>query len=240
MKPKIVFFDCAQTLIQVDWRLGDFMTEIAHNLGLQLSDSAGTRYLDLYRSRLGQYQVVNMTKSREDVRQFWLKLNADWLKGESLDETQADSLVEAGDEKLFCPQSEVFQPFSDVRPCLERLSEKGFALGIISNWDISLHRVLETFDLTHYFQVVLASLEEGVEKPAKRLFEIALERTGFQASEALHIGDDAWDDLQGARNAGMRAALIDRNRPTSIPPFLSSLDRLELAFDWPQARVEPI
>lgn len=240
MNPKIVFFDCAQTLIQVDWRLGDFMTDIAGQIGLHLAEGAGNRYLDLYRSRLAQYQADNMTKSRDVVRQFWLKLNADWLGLENQDVSIAESLVDAGDEKLFCAESEVFQPYNDVRPCLERLSEKGFALGIISNWDISLHRVLETFELTHYFQVVLASLEEGVEKPAKRLFQLALERTGFQAEEALHVGDDAWDDLQGARNAGMRAALIDRSRKTSVPPFLASLDRLELAFDWPLVRAEPI
>ncbi len=233
MKPKIVFFDCAQTLVKVDWNLGSFMVEVAESLNLQVPAEAGNRYLDLYRSRLGEYQRLNLTKNRDLVREFWIQINADWLSQEGLDPLRAKALVDASDQRLFSEESKVFQPFADVVPCLNRLINNGITLGIISNWDISLHRVLETFDLAKYFKVALASLEEGVEKPAKRLFEIALERTGFRAEDALHIGDDAWDDLQGARNAGMRAVLIDRTRHSSIPPFLSTLDELESAFDWP-------
>lgn len=47
----------------------------------------------------------------------------------------------------------------------------------------------------------------GVEKPDARIFEIALE--GTAPSEALHLGDTFTTDVLGARNAGMRHALID-------------------------------
>jgi putative hydrolase of the HAD superfamily len=56
---------------------------------------------------------------------------------------------------------------------------------------------------------MLDSHEEGVEKPDPRLFEIALERSGAQRGETLHVGDLYHVDVQGARGAGLDAVLLD-------------------------------
>ena len=83
----------------------------------------------------------------------------------------------------------------------------GVRMAIVSNWDNSLHRTLRMFGLTEYFEHVVASLEEGVEKPEARIFQIALERAGVEPGDALHVGDNPIDDWQGAKNVGMRALL---------------------------------
>lgn len=241
MNPKIVFFDCAQTLIEVKWKIGEFAVETAEHLGMSLKSGACDRYMALFKSRLGLYQEVNLTKDHQEVRRFWIDLDRSFLSDEGADGDMAEAMVDAADARLFHEASHVFRPFADVIPCLTRLKERGIKMGVISNWDMTLHRVLEMFGLTSFFDVVIASLEEGTEKPHPRLFELALERTGFKASEAIHIGDDAFDDLQGARSAGLRAALVDRTRTHTLAPFLASLDDLELAFSWPknQAAIQP-
>ncbi|SHJ81176.1 HAD family hydrolase [Hespellia stercorisuis] len=47
-------------------------------------------------------------------------------------------------------------------------------------------------------------------KPHKELFEKALQVSGCQAGEVLHIGDSMSSDVKGALNAGITPVLIDR------------------------------
>ena len=70
----------------------------------------------------------------------------------------------------------------------------------------SLFRELGIFDC---FDALIDSATMGVEKPDPRIFAIACERTGTTAARALHLGDTVATDIDGARAAGMRCALID-------------------------------
>jgi putative hydrolase of the HAD superfamily len=104
----------------------------------------------------------------------------------------------------------------------------GYRLIVISNWDITLRRVLRAVGIEDYFEFVFASLEEGVEKPEPGLFEIARAALGVSPAEVLHVGDDPVDDLGGAEAFGMRALLLDRTGrvPGSITSLLELPGRL--------------
>jgi putative hydrolase of the HAD superfamily len=99
----------------------------------------------------------------------------------------------------------------DVLPTLEALRGQGARLGVVSNWDSRLSRLLELLELAGYFETIGVSHVEGVEKPDPALFLRVLERMGVDASDALHVGDVAELDLEGARAAGIDALLIDRD-----------------------------
>ena len=58
---------------------------------------------------------------------------------------------------------------------------------------------------------VVTSAAVGARKPDPRMFEAALEVAGCAADEALHVGDTPTEDVAGARAAGIRALLIDRD-----------------------------
>ncbi|MDD3337600.1 MAG: HAD-IA family hydrolase [Lachnospiraceae bacterium] len=49
-------------------------------------------------------------------------------------------------------------------------------------------------------------------KPYKELFEKALQVSGCQAGEVLHVGDSMSSDVKGARNVGITPILIDREQ----------------------------
>ena len=91
---------------------------------------------------------------------------------------------------------------------LDRLRRRA-RLSIISNSNGTLKDKLNRLGLTPYFDVILDSQEEGVEKPDPRLFQIALDRTEARADRSLHVGDLYYVDVTGARAAGMEAALLD-------------------------------
>jgi putative hydrolase of the HAD superfamily len=104
-----------------------------------------------------------------------------------------------------------FRPYPEVPSVLARLREGGARLAVVSNWDVSLHDVLERTALRPLVDAVAISAELGVAKPDPAIFRVALERLGASADGALHVGDSLEHDVAGARAAGIDAVLVTRN-----------------------------
>jgi HAD superfamily hydrolase (TIGR01549 family) len=96
----------------------------------------------------------------------------------------------------------------DVPAALEGLKPR-YRLSVISNANGTVREKLRRVGLLGFFETVLDSHEEGVEKPDPRIFRNALERTGTKAEEALYVGDIYHIDVVGARAAGMEVFLLD-------------------------------
>jgi putative hydrolase of the HAD superfamily len=119
--------------------------------------------------------------------------------------------------------------YDEVKPLLRSLRSRGIALGVISNWTGDLEDVLRRTGLHDSFDVILDSARFGHEKPQPEIFEEALRAVGVSASRALHVGDSIGHDVDGARNAGLRAILVDRrsaHEGFSSAPRVSSLDEI--------------
>ena len=65
--------------------------------------------------------------------------------------------------------------------------------------------ILEGLGIAAQLDAIVLPSDAGAAKPDQRIFALALERIGVAASEALFVGDDAKDDLEGAHAAGLRA-----------------------------------
>lgn len=120
-----------------------------------------------------------------------------------------------------------------VVPALKRLRERGLRLVVVSNANGTLCAHMDRIGLTHRFDCILDSADEGVEKPEPRFFEIALERSGASRDTTIHVGDLYYVDVVGARNAGMRGVLLDEAdlRPDADCPRVRSLDELVRLID---------
>jgi HAD superfamily hydrolase (TIGR01549 family) len=101
--------------------------------------------------------------------------------------------------------------YGDAEPALGRLRERGLRLVVVSNWDYSLPRVLDRCGLAHLLDATITSAGAGARKPDPAIFSAALDAAGCDASEALHVGDTPEEDLEGAREAGIGALLLDRD-----------------------------
>lgn len=211
MPIRFVTFDCAQTLVEVDYSLSPFTGHCARAVGLTPTPEQLARFTQRHVETIDAYWDVNAEKSIDACNGYWLDLTREWLMSEGFDPVLAEPMRRACFDLGFKVPSVLFRVFDDVIPCLERLRAAKLSLAVISNWDYSLFRVLEMFDLDRYFDVVVASRWEGVEKPDPRLFEIAFDRLGAKPNQVMHIGDDLVDDVEGAGNAGARAVLLDRS-----------------------------
>ena len=115
------------------------------------------------------------------------------------------------------------KPYKWTRRVLEELAEEGYRLVVVSN--ASTHRAvvraLEREGLLDFFDAVVTSRLVGVRKPDHRIFHFALHLVGARPGEAVHVGDSPYEDVFGAKNAGLRAVQVLRRN--SVPSRLADL-----------------
>jgi putative hydrolase of the HAD superfamily len=104
-----------------------------------------------------------------------------------------------------------FRAYPEVPGVLRDLRAAGIVLVVVSNWDVSLHEVLDRTGLRPLLDGVLTSAEAGEAKPGGAMFRAALELAGARPEQALHAGDSPKHDVAGALAAGLRAVLVDRD-----------------------------
>jgi HAD superfamily hydrolase (TIGR01509 family) len=85
-----------------------------------------------------------------------------------------------------------------VTAALERLRSLGLALAVVANWDLTLRRLLEEAGVAGHFRAVV----HAAKKPLPDGLLRALAELDVEPNRALHIGDDAVDEV-AARAAGM-------------------------------------
>ena len=85
-------------------------------------------------------------------------------------------------------------------------------LALISNFDHPphVHSILNTLDLTPYFNSVVISAEVDVKKPDPRIFDSAFAQTGMKPEEVVYVGDTE-DDTKAARAAGIVPICVQRD-----------------------------
>ena len=120
-----------------------------------------------------------------------------------------------------------FRAYPDAAPALARLRERGLRLACVSNWDCSLSEVLARCGLTGLLDTVVTSAEAGARKPDPAIFTAALEATGVEPREAVHVGDTPSEDVAGARAAGIEPLLLDRAGAGDISSLAGIESRLD-------------
>jgi HAD superfamily hydrolase (TIGR01549 family) len=106
-------------------------------------------------------------------------------------------------------RSENFDLYDDALPALAGLREHGLKLGLVSNGT----RDLEAFVRHHGLEVdaAVSSRIHGKIKPDPSIFRAVLERLEVEPHEAVMVGDQPEDDIEGARSIGVEALLLDRD-----------------------------
>jgi FMN phosphatase YigB (HAD superfamily) len=66
-------------------------------------------------------------------------------------------------------------------------------------------------ELQPFFDVITLSYEHGYVKPHPSIFHTTLMRLKVKPETCLHVGDDPYADVWGAKKAGMKACYIRRN-----------------------------
>jgi putative hydrolase of the HAD superfamily len=95
--------------------------------------------------------------------------------------------------------------FPGLAQMLADLKALKMKLGLVTNgWDKAQRGVIQALAIEPFFDAILVSETEGVRKPDALIFLRALERLGVDARYALFVGDHPVNDIEGAKQVGMR------------------------------------
>ena len=97
--------------------------------------------------------------------------------------------------------------YEDVPRALETLSRR-FKLLAVTNGTANLTKI----GIRHLFHSVIKAGDVGAAKPSKPIFDAARDAVGLLPREMLHVGDHPECDVNGAKNAGLWTAWVNRNK----------------------------
>lgn len=211
---KTVFFDMGGTLAHPRPSFNGLLAQVCRREGLDVSLEQAMQAEPAVWARIGEQLDGGRGFSLSPARShaFWL-----WVYGVFLEELgypDAQPLPQRLFETFSRPES--YQLFDDALPALVRLREAGFQIGIISNWEAWAGELLIALGLADLIDFTVVSGTVGFEKPDPQIFQFALTAAAVDPPEAMHVGDNPLDDVEGALRVGLRAVLIDRSRASPV------------------------
>lgn len=206
---RAIIYDCGNTLVYAHPTLAEVCEMVAerhgHHIDAAAFEAALPHWHEMYYRGIGTMYV-----SDEGVRSGWARYYAAALGG--LLDMPEDEIVELGGAIYdWFSHPERWTPFPEVAETLAEGKRRGFVQGVLSDWGSDLLGILDGHRLTADLDFVVASAVVGVAKPGRDIFDRALARAGVAPHEALYVGDSYVADVLGARAAGLRAVLIDRD-----------------------------
>jgi putative hydrolase of the HAD superfamily len=213
---RAVLFDAVGTLLRLAEPVGETYARFAHPFGLDLDPD---RLQDGFS---GSFRCMRPMVFPGEAGHRIEQLERAWWR-----ELVARTLTAAG-QPLWQEFDEYFDALfrhfagaaawrvvPDAPQLLAGLRSRRVRTGIVSNFDHRLRGLLEALQLRPLLDTVVLPGDAGAAKPDPRIFRLALRRIRVAPAEALYVGDDPEEDLEGARAAGLTALDV------------ASLDRLE-------------
>ena len=125
-------------------------------------------------------------------------------------------------------QPEAWEVPAGFAEVLDVLHQRGYALGLASNYDSRLEQVLAGRpELARLQPYILISSQIGYRKPDRRFFTRILDAVNYPAHQILYVGDDLQNDYHGASDSGLSPLLLDsHNQHPTVPNRIRSLREL--------------
>jgi putative hydrolase of the HAD superfamily len=221
-----VFFDAGETLVHPHPTFPDLFATILAREGYDVDAETIRGRIHVVSDRFSKAARENelWTTTAEKSRAFWHDVYGIFF--EHLGITSADGLIEV----VYREFTDVanYALFDDVVPVLEALRGAGARLGVISNFEEWLERLLERLGVRPFFEVRVISGVEGLEKPDPAIFRLAASRAGVALERSAYVGDNPEFDVEPALRVGMFPVLIDRRDryPDAKGTRIRSLDEL--------------
>jgi putative hydrolase of the HAD superfamily len=216
--PSAVLLDALGTLIELETPWPHLAEELAAR-GVVVSEEA---------ARAAMLAEMAYYRAHHDEASSWAALKDLRRRCAAVVQDQLDTALPLADVQDALLAAIRFRAYPEVPAALARLRAAGARLAVVSNWDVSLHDVLERTQLRALVDAVVISAELGSAKPDPAIFRAALNRLGATAADAMHVGDSVEHDVEGARAAGLQAVLVARNgvEPPDGVRVVASLDGL--------------
>jgi len=209
MTCRAIFFDAFGTLIL--WEESEphlYLSQRLARVGLEVSPARVADILKRWEVHLAEKverEPGFATLTRERNRPFWDYFYTYLLREAGVEGDLSHYVTDIYEGFL---DDETLYPDPEALELLPRLRSQGLISGMISNAPKRLTGLCQRMGLA--LDLIVTSAEVGVEKPDPAIFHAALNKAGVKPEEAIYVGDDYNNDVQGAERAGLKALLLDR------------------------------
>lgn len=158
----------------------------------------------LWRSRAVDYRMVSTftgtyetyTQTTREALEYSLAAHDVDLRSEQVDELAS----------VFYD----LEVFDDVRPSMERLSDLGYDLYMVSNGDPNiLESMVSKAEIEDLIDGTVSADEIESYKPDRRIYEHASDKIGTPIGNIAHVATP-WYDIYGADSVGMQTVWVNR------------------------------
>ncbi|MGH7826740.1 MAG: HAD-IA family hydrolase [Candidatus Binatia bacterium] len=209
MAIEAIFFDAAGTLIKPIRPVGEIYTAIAGQYGMKASVAeVSERFRTCFHSAPPlAFPGISPGDIQLRERDWWRRLVQNVFEPWGTFERFEDCFAELFN---YFAHPKAWMLYPEVSETLAALKQRDLSLAVVSNFDSRLHGILKGLSVDRCFTEIIVSSHVGYVKPAREIFQAALDRHGLASESALHVGDSEENDLLGAVNAGLRGVLVDR------------------------------
>lgn len=101
---------------------------------------------------------------------------------------------------------ENMQADEGIMKLIDLCGERDIAVCIVTDLTAQIqHKKLKHLGIDEKIRFMVSSEESGIEKPAREIFDLALQKLGMQPSEVLMVGDSESKDIRGAESLGIQS-----------------------------------
>ena len=219
---EVVTFDAAGTLLRPHPSVGAVYREIGLCHGCDhAADSLDRAFAEAFHAISKDPRVLD-PEGRE--RDFWRRVVRHAFDALGRAPLQFDPFFEDLWETF--AHGSRWRVYEHTHDTLAELRRRGYRLGVLSNWDSRLHRVLAETGLRDLFEAVTISSEAGFEKPDTGIFVRAEAAHRVAAGRALHVGDSIKHDVEGAHAAGWPVLRVRHDGGAAAPGEIGTLTQL--------------
>jgi putative hydrolase of the HAD superfamily len=222
-----VLFDYGQTLVTFEYPK-DELLEVIRNFRPTIEETVGVPSPpaeDILEQVFLPLEAYVSSPSEDEVD--WLDVSADsWARaGLAL---PAGLLYEIVDAEQMC-WDRIVKVDPNAVPVLTQLRELGIRHAICSNAPFPpemMRRQVESNGIAALMDGVVFSSMVGRRKPAREMYQAALDAVGVEPRRVLFVGNRVREDYEGPRSLGMRAILCTAHNHEPAPAGVESIPSL--------------
>ncbi|PIU55055.1 MAG: hypothetical protein COS89_08375 [Deltaproteobacteria bacterium CG07_land_8_20_14_0_80_38_7] len=200
---KAIFFDIGNTLFFYNYDFLRGLLEERYDIDVSTEELEATHIIisksfgEMVQHGLSHKDSVDLTYKK-------------WFRSLGIDEGKIDDIINTIHNHPF--KHLFWSKIGDrTVEVLNWFKDHGYKLGVISNAEGQVKRLIEYAGIDASFDTILDSQEVGFQKPDEKIFLKALDDIGVKPEEAVHVGDVFEADVLGARSVGISPILVDRD-----------------------------
>ena len=201
MKIRLVTFDLDDTL----WKTGPIIQRAERKM-LHWIDERDSSFREIYSAKGASFLkevVEERPEIAHDITAIRLATLTRTFENTGKSPEQAASIAQEAFAVLRLWRNKV-ELFDGALEVLELLKEQ-YLLASLTNGNAEVDQT----PLANCFDLDLSAASVGAKKPDPRMFVAAMNAFNVTPDETVHVGDHPIDDMEGARDAGLRAIQID-------------------------------